>query len=139
MTQVSEIMNNSVRTVEADKTVFEAVSKMVESDTGMLVVVKSEGSRYPVGVVSDTDILRKVVAEKKNPEELLVSEIMTSKIISVSPDQTATDAVNVMKKHKYKRLPVIKDNHLEGIISNKELINVLIHYKKELLDLAIEF
>lgn len=139
MALVREIMNNNVRTVSSKSTVFDAVKIMAEQDTGLLVVVKDESSRIPVGIISDTDVLKKVVVEKKNPDEVYVSEIMTSKIVSVSPDQTATDAVNLMKQHRYKRLPVIKEGHLEGIISNKELINVFIHYKKELLDLAIGF
>ncbi len=140
MVKVKDLMNPDVRTISPKKTAFDAAKVMAESDTGLLVVIEGQGIiKNPVGVISDTDILKKVIVRKLSPEKVLVEDIMTKKLVFVSDEDSATDAANKMKAFHYKRLPVLHDNRLVGIISNKELINIFINYKKELLDLAINF
>lgn len=107
-TPIEEIMDND--------TVIRAARKMRDLDVGVLPV-KSEGNVL-AGILTDRDIVIRAIAEELNPEKTLVSDIMTSGVISCAADQTADDAATVMADAKVRRLVVVdeKDN-VVGIIS----------------------
>jgi CBS domain-containing protein len=139
MTVVSDIMVTDVTTIHKGETVLRAAEIMTSQDVGILVVTDAEASRIPVGIISDTDIIKKIVMLRKDPGAVWVKDIMSANLISIEPDATLADATNKMKRYKVRRLPVIKDGLLEGIISITDVIPQLINYKKKLLDLAVDF
>jgi CBS domain-containing protein len=114
--KVSEIMSTPIEEIMDNDTVIRAARKMRDLDVGVLPV-KSEGNVL-AGILTDRDIVIRAIAEELNPEKTLVSDIMTSGVISCAADQTADDAATVMADAKVRRLVVVdeKDN-VVGIIS----------------------
>ena len=114
--KVSEIMSTPIEEIMDNDTVIRAARKMRDLDVGVLPV-KSEGNVL-AGILTDRDIVIRAIAEELNPEKTLVSDIMTSGVISCAADQTADDAATVMADAKVRRLVVMdeKDN-VVGIIS----------------------
>jgi CBS domain-containing protein len=80
---------------------------MVELDCGAIPIVDDKQSRRPVGVVTDRDIVCRIVAMGKNPLELTVTTCMSSPAITATPDMDVDECCRIMERHKVRRLPVI--------------------------------
>jgi CBS domain-containing protein len=132
MPTVKDLMTENVVTVDADKTVFEAAVLMFKNDVGDLVV--TDGAT-PVGIVTERDFVRRVLAEGKSSNSK-VSEIMTQPLKVIDPDAPIKEAARRMVNKKIRRLPVIKDNKLVGIITAADFAKHL--SKKTLTDDILE-
>jgi len=114
--KVSEIMSTPIEEVIDNDTVIRAARKMRDLDVGVLPV-KSEGNIL-AGILTDRDIVIRVIAEELDPEKTLVSDIMTSTVISCPADQSAEDAAALMADAKVRRLMVVdEEDNVVGIIS----------------------
>jgi len=118
---VVEIMSTSPVTISADATVAEAASIMRDKEIGSLVVL--EDSR-PTGIVTERDVVTKVAAANKSAKDTDVREIMTSPLVAVHPHQEVAEAAKVMAARKIRRLPVIKEGKLVGMITENDIIRV---------------
>jgi CBS domain-containing protein len=132
MPTVKDLMTKDVVTIEADKTVVEAAALMSEKDIGDLVVM--DGST-PVGIVTERDLVRRVLAERK-PVSTKVSKIMTTPLKVIDPDAPIKEAARRMVNKKIRRLPVIKNNKLVGILTAADFAKHL--SKKTLTDDILE-
>ena len=121
MPSVKDIMTKDVATVTVEKTVAEAAELMAAKGIGCLVITQGEA---PVGMVTERDIVRRIVA-KKLPYTVKVSEIMTSKLVTVDPDVSLKEAARVMSQNKIRRLPVVKLNKLVGIVVASDFVRNL--------------
>ncbi|OYT43097.1 MAG: hypothetical protein B6U88_01910 [Candidatus Aenigmarchaeota archaeon ex4484_56] len=115
---VKTIMAKPVITIDLNKSVKKAAQVMSEKRVGAIVVVKKN---KPVGILTDADIIKKVVALSKDPKKIKVKDIMTTPLVFVSPDDNLIKAEEKMKKFRVKRLPVIKNGIVIGIISNTDI------------------
>jgi len=121
--KISEIMNTHIYSVDYELSIKEAAGYMKDYKIGGVMVTKK--NRY-IGIITERDILTKVVALGKNANEVLVKKIMTSKLIAVSADSSLIDANELMVKHHIRRLPVSKNKQIVGFISIREVSNYLI-------------
>ena len=112
MPSVKDLMTKNVITIDLHKTVFDAAMLMSEKRIGCLVIMDGE---VPLGIVTERDFVRRVVA-KNLPSGAKVSEIMSKPLITVDPDSSLREAARLMIKNKIRRLPVVKENKLVGII-----------------------
>lgn len=118
MVFVRDVMTRDVIVIETDRTVLEAAKRMAVKRIGGLVVV--EHGR-PIGLVTDRDILWKVTSKGANPSKVLVREIMTSPVSTVSPLTTLRAAARVMIEKKTRWLVVTRLEKVEGIITASDL------------------
>lgn len=116
--KVEEIMTRSPAIVAPDSTVGEAATLMKQEDCGSLPVV--EGTKL-VGIVTDRDIVIRGVAAGKDVKTLKVSEIMSADPVVVSPDTTVDEARKVMADRQIRRLPVVADGSLVGIVVTAQI------------------
>ena len=114
-------MTKDVVSISVDRSVFEVAELMCSSQLGCLVVVEGE---VPVGIVTERDIVRRVVA-KKLPLDSKISEVMSKSLITVDPDASLKKAARLMSSNKIRRLPVSKDNKLVGIIVAADFVRNL--------------
>jgi CBS domain-containing protein len=125
---VKEVMNRNVKTVRPEDTVKYAAQIMNENHIGSLVVVSGTGE--VVGIVTERDILTDVVATGKNADTVRMSEIMTPNIITITSDKTLEEAADIMTENKIKKLPVVEEGRLVGIVTATDLIA----YEKDLIE-----
>jgi signal-transduction protein with cAMP-binding, CBS, and nucleotidyltransferase domain len=116
--QVKDIMTKPAINIEHNKTVQEAAKKMVKHRVGSIIVVKNNN---PIGIITETDLNKKVVAPAKDPRKLKVTDIMSSPIVFANPQDDIVTAVEKMEKHRIKRLPVIVKKKIVGIITNTDI------------------
>jgi CBS domain-containing protein len=113
MPKVKEVMTKTVITVESNKTVTEAAALMAENDVGNLIVMDKN---TPIGIVTERDFVRRVLAKETNPKTK-ISEIMSTPLRVIDPDAPLKEAARRMVRKGIRRLAVIKDNKLVGIIT----------------------
>jgi CBS domain-containing protein len=121
MPSVKDVMTKTVASVNVNQTIFEAAELM--SSRGISCVLVTDGE-VPVGVVTERDIVGRVVAKRKSLD-LKVSVIMSSSLITVDPDASLKEAARLMSTNKIRRLPVLKKNKLVGIISASDFVRNL--------------
>ena len=122
MGQIRDIMEKDVITIENDKTAQEAAKIIAEKDISFLVVI-NDG--IPQGVLSESDFVRKVAAEDKKASEIKISEIMSYKFRSVGPTTTIEDAIQKMLNNNIRRLLILDNDKLVGVITQTDLASYL--------------
>lgn len=120
---VSSIMTSPVVSVMFSDPAITAVNKMISHDIGAVVVIS--GGR-PVGIITERDILKRVVAEERNPRATFCQNVMSKPLITTSPETTVGKALEIMKKNGIRRLPVVRGEELVGIVTEKDIIRKLI-------------
>lgn len=128
---VSEIMSKDVVTVENDKTVFDACKVYKDRGVGCLVVMK-EG--LVVGILTERDIIERVIVDRRDPKETMVEEVMSKDIKTVHASARVEKAVEIMREHKIKKLPVILNNNIFGIITITDIANTLPDFSRLLAE-----
>ena len=125
-------MTKDVLTIDSDKTVIEAAALMSQNDVGDLVVMENES---PVGIVTERDFVRRVLAVGKSTT-IRVSEVMSAPLRVIDPEAPVKEAARRMANKGIRRLVVIKDNKLVGIITATDFARSL--GKKTLSDGILE-
>ncbi|TMK84794.1 MAG: CBS domain-containing protein [Actinobacteria bacterium] len=111
---VRHAMTESPQTVRPDMNASDAAGLMKSEDVGALPVVK-DGQL--VGLVTDRDLVVRVLAERQDPESIRVGDIATRSPVTVTPDMRLAEARELMERHRIRRLPVMKREELVGILS----------------------
>jgi CBS domain-containing protein len=118
--EVQNIMVSNVMTVETNTLVVGAVKLMNQQEIGCLVVTK-KGS--PIGIVTERDLLKRVLAESKNPKKVRVQEIMSKPLIVGKPDLEVGEVIELMLDRKIKKLPIVEDGKLLGLVTFTDLLS----------------
>ncbi len=119
---VKDLMVKEVVTVDKDEPVQRVAELMTLRKIGSIVVVEN---RKPIGIVTERDMATRILALGRDPRKMTIQEAMSKPIISVSKDMNISDAVKLMKESNIKRLVVIDDDNLVGIISSRDVTNWL--------------
>ena len=120
---VRDIMSKDVKVVGADSSVKEVVAAMNKFNIGSIVVVQSE---RPVGVISERDILRRVVEPSLAPETLTARQVMTSPVFTIRETATVDEAAKLMAKKRVRKLPVMSKEELVGIVTFTDIVNAVL-------------
>ena len=121
--RVTEIMTEApIDTIERGLTAAFAANVMKERARGSLVVVDSG---KPVGIITERDLVRRIMAENRSPSATKVGDIMSEPLISVGPEATISGAANVMYENGIRRLPVIEEGRLLGMITSTDLVRAM--------------
>lgn len=116
---INDIMTKNPRTLTSDSTVAEAASCMSDLDIGDILVTEKDGQLC--GVVTDRDIVVRVLAEHKDPERAKVGDICSRDLITLKPSSSIEDAVRTMAGRSIRRIPVVKNGKPVGIVSLGDL------------------
>jgi signal-transduction protein with cAMP-binding, CBS, and nucleotidyltransferase domain len=115
---VEEIMTHDPRTVDADDPVIEAARQMRDGDVGDVIVTRDGQVN---GIVTDRDIVIRAVAEGRDPQSTPVGEVCTGDVRSLQPSQSVDEAIQTMREHDIRRLPVVDGGRPVGIVSLGDL------------------
>jgi CBS domain-containing protein len=126
MGAVSNLLDSkgsNVLTVKPDTVVKDALTEMADLSAGTSLVM--DGGKV-VGVLSERDVIRKVVLTGKNASEVLSSEVMTTNLITVSPETKLDECMQLMTEKRIRHLPVLRDGNLCGIVSIGDVVKYLL-------------
>lgn len=128
---VADLVSREPVTTSARATVAEAAARMREADVGGLIVVSGD---EPVGIVTERDIVRKVVAAGRSSETTHVHDVMSRELVCIDATADVSDAARTMAQFRVRRLPVVGPDGLVGVLTDRDLLAV----SPALFDLARE-
>jgi len=122
--KIENVMIKDVISAEETVPVKKAVELMSLNEIGCLIVMKKE---KPVGIVTERDILKRVLFESKDPEKTKISEIMSKPLIVGKPQMELEQAANLMVEQKIKKLPITQGGKLVGLITLTDILQFQPH------------
>lgn len=117
--KVRDIMTPSPATCDSSTSLFEIATVMRDRDIGNVIVTGEGGDLR--GVITDRDIVVRAVAEDRDPRETDVGSIVSGDVVTISPDDADEDAARLMRERAVKRVPVVDDGALVGVLSLGDL------------------
>lgn len=117
---IRDIMTVNVKTTHTDSAVIEVIRKMTKFEVGSVVIIDS--AKRPVGIITERDILRKVVEPRLPIDIVTALEVMSRPLVSVSSDASVEQCAKLMSDKRIKKLPVVEDGKLVGIVSSMDLV-----------------
>ncbi len=116
---VRDVMSKNVKVVRPDTLVKEVVATMNKFNIGSIVVVQSD---RPVGVITERDILRRIVEPCLAPEALRAREVMTSPVVTISETSSIDEAAEIMARKRIKKLLVMDNGKLVGMLTFTDIV-----------------
>jgi len=123
---VKDVMVTNIITIEAGATVKKAAELMDKHDIGCLIVV-SYGN--PIGIITERDMLRRVLLQKRDLGKTKVGNVMSAPLIASSPETDIRDAVRLMNERRIKKLPVVQEGQLVGLVSLTDVMRSLAYFE----------
>jgi CBS domain-containing protein len=115
---VRDVMTPAVRTVSPSQSLAEAAEVMKGEDVGSVPVVE-EGRL--AGILTDRDIVTRAVAERRDPQTVKVDEVASGELVTVEPEQELDEALALMARHQVRRLPVVEEGRLVGMLAQADV------------------
>lgn len=129
--QILDEKGRSVISVGPEDSIYHALEVMAERDIGALLVMEGDSL---VGVFSERDYARKVILIGKSSRDMAVREAMTASVVTVEPDKTIRDCMNLMSDRHIRHLPVVVDGSVEGVISIGDVVHAVITDQEFMID-----
>ena len=111
---VRHAMTEAPTTIRPDMSAADAAGMMRSEDVGVIPVVEDGKLR---GLVTDRDLVVRVMADRRDPTDVPVADVMTTSTVTATPDTRLSEARALMERHKVRRLPVVKGDEIVGILS----------------------
>jgi CBS domain-containing protein len=116
---VRDIMAKNIKTVKPDDSVHSAVVKMNKFGIGSVIVISSG---RPIGIITETNVLRRVVEPRMDPATVWAKDIMTSPLVTIDQTAAVEEAAKIMADKNISRLPVTNGKKLVGLISSTDIV-----------------
>ena len=128
---VLDYKGHDVFTVNPQASVYEALELMADKGVGALLVMAGDKL---IGLISERDYARKIILRGRSSRETRVEDVMTSPVVSASPEDTVDECMRIMTINRIRHLPVVQGNHTLGVISIGDLVNWIITAQAETID-----
>jgi len=116
---IKDVMTSNPCSSDADKSVAYAAKMMRDEDVGVAPIVEDDKL---IGMLTDRDIAIRVVAEGRNPDQVIVRDVASKQVVTIDPQQGLDEALRIMAKHKVRRLPVVEeDGKLVGVVAQADV------------------
>lgn len=135
MTTVRQLLekkaSREIYTIKPDASVYQAIELMADKAIGALLVMEGEDL---VGIMSERDYARKVILKGRKSKETPVRDIMTERVLYVSPDRAIEECMAIMTEKRIRHLPVLEDGKLVGVFSSGDLIKEMIAEREFIIE-----
>ena len=129
-------MTKNPVTISPDETITICARKMLSKNIGGIIIKDNNGKLE--GIVTEKDIVEQAVGKELNIKKTKVKDIMTTGMITISPDADLMDAINLMKREDVRRVPVIKNNKVVGLLTQKDILKIEPELFKEILTMLLK-
>jgi CBS domain-containing protein len=129
--QLLEQKSGEIFSVTPDSLVIDAIRIMDDANIGVLLVLENSNLK---GIISERDYTRKVILNDRSSSTTRVSEIMTGKVITIKPDNTADESMRTMSDNHIRHLPVVENDKVVGILSIMDVVETILKEKEFIID-----
>ncbi|MGB9675945.1 MAG: cyclic nucleotide-binding/CBS domain-containing protein [Candidatus Bathyarchaeales archaeon] len=120
---VKDVMSSPVVTIEENAPVNKVAELMDKHGLGCIIITSKDGK--PLGIITERDLVGRVLAKNAKPDSVKANEVMTSPLITIEPDATISEAARRMSRLNIRRLGVIYKGQLIGLLSSKDILSVM--------------
>jgi signal-transduction protein with cAMP-binding, CBS, and nucleotidyltransferase domain len=135
---VAEVMNKTVIVMDINSNIQSIAMEMVNCEAGSVIITEN---RKAIGIITERDLVKNIVAEDRRPSKVNASEIFSTPLITIEPEKSVVEASEIMLKANIKRLPVLEKDTIIGVISTTDILMVtpgLNTILKDLIDMNRE-
>lgn len=133
--EISEVMTSTVHTISPSETVEAAAKMMLDNKVGSIIILSKNDNPKPLGIVTERDIVTRVVAIGKDSSKIPVDEIATRPVVTAPPTLDVAEAMSLMARLNIRRLIVVEGNNVSGICTYRDLLRVA----PSLIEVALEY
>jgi CBS domain-containing protein len=134
--KVKEVVEYDFITLPIDSLVAEVAKIMRDKDVSSVVITRKGAQKEPVGILTERDIVRRVMAENKGPFKVTAGSVMSSPLITIDPESSIKDAITLMRSKKIRRLPVVDElGEIVGIVTLKSAVGNMPSHSVDLLEI----
>jgi CBS domain-containing protein len=120
--KVKDVMSTPVVTINLNASIDEVASLMIKENVGSVIVIDELGN--PIGIITESDLVKKVVAKNLLPKQVKALEVMSKPLFTVDKEEDLTEVAEKMKRLNVKRFPVMFKGKLVGVISSKDILEI---------------
>lgn len=118
-TKASDIMTRDITVIREEETIRQAAERLAKDDVGVLPI--TDGQKHLKGMLTDRDIVVRVVAQGKDPNNTRAKELEQGEVVTLRPDDSIKHALDLMAEHKVRRLPVVDQERIVGMVSQADV------------------
>ncbi|NHJ05328.1 MAG: CBS domain-containing protein [Candidatus Heimdallarchaeota archaeon] len=133
--EISEVMTSTVYTIFPKDSVEAAAKLMLENNVGSIILAPGKGGKEPLGIITERDIVTRVVALGLDPAKVVVGDIATKPVVTAPQNLDIREAMKLMARMSIRRLIVVEDNIVIGIVTYRDLLRVA----PSLIEIALEY
>ncbi len=122
--KIKDLMRTNVVTVAADQSVYDAVQTMIPSNIGAVVVLEPKNGAV-AGILTERDLMTRVIAKALDPKTTLVREVMTEVPATLGSQLPATEVFSLLKARNFRHVPIVDKGRLVGMISIRDVFEIL--------------
>jgi len=126
---IMNILNKDVKTAEQNQDIFEIAKIMFDNNIGSVVIVDNHQSKNPVGIITERDIIRILSSTQLASLQVPIKELMSHPIITLSSKSSILDAMKLMHERNIRRIVILEDNSLIGIVTEHNIFDILMKNK----------
>lgn len=123
MITVKDWMSKPVTMIKPEKTVFEACEKMNKNNIGS-IIISSDGKKVD-GILTERDVLRKIIGDNVDPKATKVEDVMTKKVVTVDISASLLEISKIMTKNLMRRIVVLENGKVSGIVTSRDLLQLM--------------
>jgi CBS domain-containing protein len=123
--EAGKIAETDFVTLDENTVVAEAAKAMYKSEKCSIIVTRNDaksGSRIPVGIITERDIIFRIVAQNRGPYKVTLKDIMSAPLITIDSKASAEEALSLMKENNIGRLPVLNNSVIVGLLTTRALV-----------------
>jgi CBS domain-containing protein len=124
--------NRKIWTISKEQNVRQALILMSENNIGAIIIV--DNNDFPIGIFSERDYARKIILKGKSSKNILLDEVMTKELITVTREYKIEQCMEIMNEKRIRHLPVLENKKIVGIISIRDVLKIIMEEQKELID-----
>lgn len=133
--EISEVMTSTVYTIFPDDSIEAAAKLMLENNVGSIILAPGKGEKEPLGIITERDIVTRVVALGLDPAKVVVGDVATKPVVTAPQNLDIKEAMKLMARMNIRRLIVVENNNVIGIVTYRDLLRVA----PGLIEIALEY
>ena len=133
---ISDVTTKDVKVIDQEQNIFDTSKIMIDNNIGSVVVIDNNNSKNPVGIITERDIVRIVSTFSLSDLQVPIRKLMSYPLIKLSKNASVLDAMKLMYERKIRRVIILEDNTLKGIVTEHDIFKLLMN-NKELITTVI--
>ncbi len=133
---ISDVITKDVKVIDQEQNIFDTSKVMIDNNIGSVVVIDNNDSKNPVGIITERDIVRIVSTFSLSDLQVPIRKLMSYPLITLSKNATVLDAMKLMYERKIRRVIILENNTLGGIVTEHDIFKLLMN-NKELITTVI--